>query len=150
ALGKALPWLAVGLLVASVPAFRVIPFGPFWGWDLENLFVFHRCTAPAATSHWLARNAPYLLSGHACADSAGRAMYYPPLVYWSFTWLRLLPLFAAVRLWAVVILLGVCSLPLFWLPAGERLPTRAWRLYLLWLLMLAQFPVIFSIERANV
>ena len=63
---------------------------------------------------------------------------------------NLLPLFAAVRLWAVVILLGVGSLPFFWLPAGERLPTRAWRLYLLWLLMLAQFPVVFSIERANV
>ena len=141
-------WAILGLLAVSIPAFRLIPFGPFWGLDLQNLFVFHRCVAPAAISG-LARDQPYLVGGATCGDAGARPMLYPPLLYWAFIWLRLIPFAAAVPLWGLVIALGVAALPLVWLGPQER-RARRWPLVLFWILMMLQFPVVFSIERANV
>jgi hypothetical protein len=129
----------LALLVASVPSFRLIPFGPFWGLDLQNLHAFHSCVG---------RNDPYLVSGAQCGDSYSRDMYYPPALYWSFAWLRLVMLQTGVVIWAIVIVLGTLGALIAWLP--PRMP-RPWRAVfgLFLALLLAQYPLAFAVERGN-
>ncbi len=128
------------LLIASISSFMLIPFGPYWGMDLQNLFAFHHCAA---------RNNPYLATGAACGDVGGRDMFYPPALYWSFSWLRLVSFETGVTLWSIVIGGGLLLSLWSWVPA------RAWRepgagsVGLFLGLLVAQFPVLFAMERGN-
>lgn len=128
------------LLIASIPSFLLIPFGPYWGMDLQNLFAFHHCAA---------RNNPYLGSGAVCGDVGGRDMFYPPALYWSFSWLRLVSFETGVALWSIVIGGGLL------LSLGAWIPARVWRdpgaggIGLFLGLLTAQFPVLFAMERGN-
>ncbi len=124
------------LLLVSLPAFVAIPFGPILGFDFHNLDAFHDC---------IARDNPYLSTGAACGDIWSRDMGYPPLLYWSFMWTRLLPLSIGVIVWAAVILVGVFVATLAWVPRGRRDGATIAFLALL----LLQFPVLFAIERGN-
>ncbi len=146
-------FLAVALLLlVSLPSFRLIPFHTFRGLDFQNLYAFHHCDA---------RNNPYLVSGATCGDTLGRGMNYPPLLYFSFFWVRWISFTGGVRLWSVVILLGVVVSTFAWTPPEEPVtqassmpPIRRLRMpqpgTLAFVLLLAlQFPVAFSIERGN-
>ena len=126
----------VALLVASIPAVAGIPFGPFLGLDFHNLDVFHDCVA---------RDNPYLSTGAECGDVGARDMLYPPLLYWSFVWTRLVPLSAGALLWAAAVLGGVFLATLAWVPRARRgLPA-----VLLVGLLMFQFPTLFAMERGN-
>ncbi|MGC4121490.1 MAG: glycosyltransferase 87 family protein [Myxococcales bacterium] len=128
------------LLGVSIPSYSLIPFHKFWGLDLHNLQAFHTCAA---------RDNPYLATGQQCADDGWRDMYYPPALYFSFTWTRLCSLPTAIRIWAAVIVLGTLACLGAWLPrAGWR--RVGWPEAATFCLMLAaQFPVVFAAERGN-
>jgi hypothetical protein len=147
--GREVKLVLAGLLLAiSIPSSRFIPFARFWGLDLHNHQAFHAC---------FARNNPYLATGLQCHDDAGRDMFYPPLLYFSFAWTRLCSLATAVRIWAAAILLGTLGSLLYWAradrvagPSGFR-AARSSRLELaaFLVLLLAQYPVVFAVERGN-
>ena len=124
------------VLLASIPAVSSIPFGPFLGLDFQNLDAFHDC---------IARNNPYLSSGAACGDVGARDMYYPPLLYWSFAWTRLLPFTAGALLWAAVVLGGVLMATFAWVPQASRGMPAAIFIGLLAI----QYPALFAMERGN-
>ena len=124
------------LMVLSVPAFFIIPFGQILGLDFQNLAAFHDC---------FARDDPWSASGAECGDLLGRDMYYPPLLYWSFAWTRFLPLSAAYLVWAVVIAAGVLLATMAWVPRNRWNGASA----LFAVLLLLQFPALFAIERGN-
>lgn len=131
------------LLVLSLPwhPTRIgLPYGSIPALDLHNLYVFHHCEL---------RNMPYgpASTGAECGDVGGRPMYYPPALYWSFVWLRLVSFESAVLIWRSGIVVGVLVSLLFW----ARLPNRRWfpSVVLFLLLLLPQFPLIFAAERGN-
>jgi len=130
---KVLFGLLVLLLVASIPSVRLIPFYSTWGLDLQNLFRFQHCAGG---------NNPYLTTGLACGDPSARDMFYPPLLYWSFLWLRLCTLRVAVVVWSAAIVFIMVPLGRLW--AG-----RTSGMWVFWLLLLAQYPVVFAVERGN-
>jgi hypothetical protein len=133
------------LLIALTLAFTVrdvleIPFLNAPAVDLENLYLFHHCAG--------GRN-PYLLDSVQCGDGFGRDMYYPPLLYFSFSWLRGVQFpFAAVA-WGgfIAAALLVCSSAWIHGRAWRNLgAVRAWGLLFA---LLLQFPSAFAIERGN-
>src|SRR6185312_4307314 len=84
--------LVIGLLLVSIPAYQLIPPTHFgWGFDLRNVYVFHACSG---------KNDPYLVTGAQCGDPIGRAMPYPPLMYWALAWMRWVSLDTARWIWA--------------------------------------------------
>jgi len=130
------------LFAASLTAYEVIPkYGP-WGFDLQNLWVFHNCAV---------KNAPYGVPGSVCKDFAGRPMQYPPALYWSFVWLRVMSFATARWIWAGAIAVIVMFAPLVWSDTKTplaRIPERA-PLLLLGAALVTQFPSEFAIERGN-
>jgi hypothetical protein len=127
-------WLPIGLLVVSIASVRTIPFLELWGADLQNLHAFHHCAM---------RDDPYRATGAMCQDSLGRDMFYPPLLYWSFAWTRLVSFRAAIVVWDIAIALIMFFLARAWIGPASRAATA------FWLLLLAQFPLLFAIERGN-
>ncbi len=126
------------LLLASIHGFMAIPFmGPL-GADLHNLYVFHQCAA---------RDAPYLASGFACGDVAGRDMFYPPALYWAFAWVRPLTAEAVVLIWTTVVAVGTFLSLLAFAPAARW--RQDGRLGLFAGLLLVSYPLLFALERAN-
>ncbi len=131
----------VVLLVLSLAGVGALPYGPYWGMDFQNLHAFHHCAA---------KNDPYGATGVACLDVGARDMNYPPLMYWLFTWTRPLAYRTAVAIWGTMVGLGTAgALLLGWIgrerwgaPGGARLGLFAG-------LLLAQFPLVFAIERGN-
>lgn len=128
------------LLVLSIPAVGLIPFGPFLGLDFHNLVVFHDCAA---------RDNPYVGTGFACGDAAGRDMLYPPLLYWSFVWVRLVPFATGVAIWEATIIVGLLAALTAWVPRGQRSGPEGARLAVFIGLLAFQFPVMFAMERGN-
>jgi uncharacterized membrane protein len=125
------------LLLVSVPFdpdTSALPFGPFWGLDLHNLWLFHHCSV---------RNAPYAdpKGGVICHDVEQRIMKYPPLLYWSFVWLRAFPFGTAIRLWAVFTIVATLGSLLLW--------TSGWTAAAAAVLLLAHYPFLFTLERGN-
>lgn len=112
-----------------------IPFGPFWGLDFHNLWVFHHCEL---------RNAPYASreGGTICHDVERRAMKYPPLLYWSFAWTRFFEFEIALRIWAGFIVVSLLAALLVW--SERRIADVAFAL-----LLLLHFPSLFALERGN-
>jgi len=130
--------ILAAVLILSMASFLRIPVLNPMAADLQNLYAFHHCAA---------RDDPYLSSGTICGDPEGRNMVYPPLLYWSFAWVRFLGNRAATLAWMSVVALGtVASLWSF-------APARRWRqaggLGLFVGLLAAQFPLLFAIERGN-
>ena len=122
------------LLVASIPSYLVIPFYRFWAVDLHHPYVFHNCEF---------RNSPYHVPGELCGDVEGRNVISPPLLYWSFIWLRYLSFESASILWSLLIPTIFLPLFRFWVPFR-------WRTWIFWCLLGAQYPLMFSIERGNI
>lgn len=132
--------LVVALLVLSVPAYRLIPWGGFWGLDFQNMWAFHHCEQG---------NSPYLATGAQCGDVGNRDMIYPPLLYWSFSWVRVLKWETALTFWAVFIALGTFASLLFWIRKDEWTVAGERQLSTYLVLLLLQFPVVFAVERGN-
>jgi len=128
-------WLPIGFLVLSIGSVRGVPFLEIWGADLHNLYVFHHCGL---------RDHPYLTTGGACGDLWARDMFYPPLLYWSFAWTRLVTFQAAILLWNVFTVLTMLIVARAWI--GPPVDRGA---CLFWTLLLAQFPLVFAVERGN-
>src|SRR3954464_8676086 len=103
------------LLLVSIHGDVLIPFGPFWGIDFQNLFVFHRCAS---------RNDPYLIPGNVCGDMANRPMVYPPLLYWSFAWTRLLRYLPALVCWSLFAVAAMLWIAPIWVPEQEFATSR--------------------------
>jgi hypothetical protein len=133
-------WVALALLAVSISSYKLIPPDRHWGVDLENIFTYHHCEA---------RNNPYLSNAAACQDPGGNDMYYPPLLYWSFVWLRPLSFAQAIRIWDVMIVALLLPLAFVWARREEQRGVGTWETLLFWILLLIQFPVTFAMERGN-
>lgn len=132
-------WILFLFLLFSVPSYTLIPFFSFWGLDLQNLYLFQNSP--------LTQDQPYLVSGAVVNDAGSRPMNYPPLLYWSFVWLRALSFEAAIRVWALVSVVMMLAVLPAWLHSQRVWDDR--RALMLWVLLLAQFPMIFALERGN-
>jgi hypothetical protein len=135
--------LVLAVCAASIPSYRQIPgYGRPWGLDLQNVFAFHHCAS---------RDEPYAATGFACGDRVGRGMPYPPLLYWSFTWIRAFSLPIACWIWASFIVAGLLGSGWVWSGAKLPRPARSARLpaALFGALLIAAYPAAFAIERGN-
>ncbi len=132
--------LAMLVLAASLPSFMTIPFSGPWPLDFQNLWAFHDCAA---------RNDPYAATGLTCRDALFREMRYPPLLYWSFAWTRLLTFAAAGHVWTVFIAIGTVAATLAWIPRTAWSDGGAARHALFASLLVVQFPLMFALERGN-
>jgi hypothetical protein len=137
------PKLLVVLLIlaASLPSFMTIPFQGPQPLDFQNLWAFHHCAA--------AREAPYAASGAQCGDAEGREMRYPPLLYRTFAWTRWLSFQRAGQLFMVVVALGTVLATLAWIPRASWSAPGSGPKGLFVGLLLAQYPLLFAIERGN-
>ncbi len=126
------------ILLISIPGLAVIPKWSFWGLDLQELYAFHNHCSDA-------RN-PYLLTGSICGDALGRDLAAPPLLYWSFYWLRWVSFQSArlIFLSAYAVMLIGCFA--YW---ARGISKEGKHLGLLFLLAI-QLPVIFALERLNI
>lgn len=137
--------LVLLLLVLSVPSARHIPFVQPWGYDLFNLWLFQRCEAVTDSA--------YALTGAECGDPGGRRLLYPPLLYHSFAWLRLVTQATAVRVWAgfqLVALLGCLLVWVRYVVQNTNAKVRLdWPLVTFGLLLGLQYPTLFALERGQ-
>ena len=129
-------------LVVSIASSRAIPFYEPWGIDLNNILVYQQCATEVS---------PYLTGAKVCGDLHDRQMLYPPLLYHSFAWLRVFSQAVAIRLWSVVIVLGLAASLWCWARLGDSRSSwkRPWREWVFVTLLLYQYPVLFSIERGG-
>jgi Glycosyltransferase family 87 len=129
-------------LAVSSASVRGVPFLQPWGVDLHNIYVYQRCA--------VGQNA-YLIPGKTCGDVFGRDMFYPPLLFRSFFWLRYFDIETAMRLWTALALLMLALSFAIWLRIAKRythsVPT--WETTLFCALLSIQFPVAFLIERGG-
>jgi hypothetical protein len=126
------------LLVFSIHGVTWVPFYDYIGLDLQNLFVFHtQCPG------W---PIPYEKTGLACGDPLNRGMIYPPLAYWSMAWVRLFDFRTAVLIWGTLI--GAMTFFGVWLAARTEPKIRNW-LWPVGLLLFAQMPFVYAVERGN-
>lgn len=136
--------LVLVVMLASIPGYKLIPgWGKPWGLDLDNVYLFHACSG---------RDDPYLVTGAQCHDPFGRAMPYPPLMYWALAWMRWVSFPAARWIWASFITAVLLWAAVVWSVPEPRAPrARAARLgaALVGVLLLTQFPAAFAIERGN-
>lgn len=133
-------WIALIIALVSLHSWVVLPFSYELGSDLQNLYKFHKCEA---------KDNPYLATGRQCGDKEGRSMYYPPLLYWSFYWLRGVNWGVAYAVWVTFIFLTVVLSGFLWFTSKERSAAGGWELAALWVLLSLSFPVMFAIERGN-
>lgn len=132
--------LTCGVLILFVGGARDIPFYGTLGLDLQNLYVFHHCDA---------RGNPYLSTGDHCSDPSGRDMYYPPLMYFAFSWLDRVPFPFATGIWAAAILAGVLWSSLTWGRSTQLVNASTKVTWPFVILLGLQFPTLFAIERGN-
>jgi len=132
-------WVLLLLGLASIP---LIPWAPFFGYDLYNIQVYHKCPPV----QWN----PYLPESVQCGDHAGRSMPYPPLLYFSFIWTKYLSPATSKIIWGVVLIALMSGSLLWWLRQEREDRKQISRQDLAFgLLLLLQFPFIFTLERAN-
>jgi hypothetical protein len=115
--------------------------------DFHNVYQFHHCL-PAI------EHGPYAPDGNACGDVSDRSFIYPPLMYWTFAWTRFTQSYElAAGIWRLVLIgamLVVGGLWILWCTRGrDRHVRRRVLLGLAWVLILTQFPFVFSLERGN-
>jgi len=121
-------------------SFKLIPFAGFIGLDFQNLYAFHNSVSP---------NDPYSITGAEAGDVGKRDMIYPPLLYFLFTWTRFVPFSIGYILWSAI----VCAITLgcfsMWVNEKEiKVIGIAYAIPFI-VLLTAQFPVSFAIERGN-
>src|SRR5690606_11316612 len=86
-------FVVLAFLLASIHGLVLVPFWPWRGLDLQNLYAFH-----SECARW---PIPYDVSGSVCGDALGRSMVYPPLMYWAMAWLRFFDFYRAELLWSL-------------------------------------------------
>ncbi len=144
--GGRLFWVALAaLFIMGIWSLRLLPFyDGFWGLDLHNIYTFQNCP----DAH---RLGIYVPSGDACGDVFDRAFRYPPLLFYVFSWVRLVGFGVATRLWVGASIVMMAWVGAIWAGGDSRVATNRRRvvLGLFWLALLTQFPFVFQIERAN-
>jgi hypothetical protein len=140
-----------GFVIACVAAFLIgllaIPLIPVYDarrmLDFHNLFAFHHCEEADAST-------PYEVSGAICGDEGARPMIYPPVLYWAFSWVRLVDSYAlATVLWLVsMLVLAVLSGVIWAVLLGKDRRARL-ALGAVWIISMTQFPMLFALERGN-
>ncbi len=129
--------VAAALLIAavSIQSLKSLPWFSFWGLDFLNIWLFQHC--PASVQ-------PYGIPGSACGDPLGRDLFYPPLLFNSFAWVRWFPVWQwAYLIWAGMIAASIAGAFAFW---GR---TRTWVAILFLALVYFQYPSVFALERGN-
>lgn len=134
--------LLVVFLVVSAVSSRAIPFLTPWGADLQNLHAYQKCAVGQS---------PYLIDGTVCGDLLGRSLYYPPLLFHSFRWLRGLSLETAAQIWATLLVIAFTLVPFVWMRMTRQASPdeRRWELPVFVGLLLLQYPSVFSLERGG-
>lgn len=129
--------LAFFVLLISLFSLQLMSWWAFWGLDFHNLYQFHTQCGHA----WN----PYEMTGKACGDVSERDMYYPPLLYWTFVWIRLFPYPVAISIWSVIFFVsfGIA----IW--AWARSSLKNWQFWVLVVLTVFQLPTVFALERGN-
>ncbi len=134
---RAYIWSVLIVLLLSIQSLKSLPWGPHWGLDFQNLHAFHHgCHSPLD---------PYVRSGRMCGDEMGRDLYYPPVMYWSFFWVRALPFAPAYWMWAAFMAFSLG----FAFHSFARPSRRTPWLWVIAALMLPQYPTVFAFERGN-
>jgi hypothetical protein len=129
----------LGVMLASMPVWFLVSDSTFGG-DFRNVYDFHHC---------LYKNAPYAEGATSC-DPRGWPMNYPPLLYWSFGWVRRLSFEMAYAVWAACIAAGILCAAWVWSglsPGALRLPEWSRSIFAAGLLFL--FPSVFAITTGN-
>lgn len=133
-----LGWLSL----KHIPFFPDVPM-----LDFHNVYQFHHCEKAL-------EQGPYMATGEECNDRVGRPFLYPPVLYWTFAWTRLIPKYGvAVVVWRLTLIGLMLVSGRWWVinaskvskaPDGMRVVMIA-----LWILLLTQFPFVFALERGN-
>jgi hypothetical protein len=129
----------VGAMALAVRSADLIPVFDWWGLDLHNLYVFHECDIGLSDI--------YEVGGPDCGDVGGRGMVYPPLLYVSFAWLRLVSFDAATWIWGTATVIAALLSGFLWLTAADRAHRPAG--FVFWIVLCTQFPMLFALERGN-
>ncbi|MFZ5890626.1 MAG: glycosyltransferase family 87 protein [Myxococcota bacterium] len=134
--------ILVVFLVLSIASVGYIPFIEPTGIDLFNIVLYQKCAA---------HSSPYLIDAATCGDPLARGMYYPPLLFHSFIWLRGLSLQAAMRVWVPFSLLALGGIFYVWTRwiARARTDERFWEVPIFCVLIAFQFPFAFALERGQ-
>ena len=143
--GSVFAVLLGALLIVGLFSLRLIPvYEPLWGLDFQNVYAFQNC--PEAREF-----GPYSVSGEICGDELNRAFSYPPALFHAFFWAERFTLDEATLIWnAIMVVLMLFSGMIWW--RLDRQNHSGWRsvaLVALWLLLMAQFPFAFALERGN-
>jgi hypothetical protein len=133
------------LLIVGLFSLRLIPFyEPLWGLDLQNVYAYQTCDDARESGI-------YSVSGDLCGDEKGRSFVYPPAMFHAFFWVGWFTFGTAVLIWNFAMVASMLAVGVVWLWMDGR-PRAGWRtvgLAIFWLLLLAQFPFAFALERSN-
>lgn len=141
---KILGLIAIGvILILSIPAYKLIPFGTPDGLDFNNVYAYSRCDKVLNSKF---EGNFYLANGTDCGDAMARPFVYPPLLYYSAKWVSVFDTFESARIaWRIFIILGTLWAISIWLGSLRRflisLPFTA--------LLFVQYPMLFALERGN-
>jgi len=131
------------ILLASIHANKLIPFGPVDGLDFNNVYNYARC---GKTLNERFEGNFYLASGTDCNDVMGRMFVYPPLLFFSANWVKVFDTFeGALMAWRIQIIVGMFICIFIW---TGKLKSFLISVPLLTLLMF-QYPAVFALERGN-
>lgn len=128
------------LLAFSALSILKIPFAPYIGFDLQNIYAFQ---------HSSSANNPYLITGAEAGDVAERGTIYPPMLYFLFSWTRLLSFNSSSIIWSIFVGLFIGLSLFFWTKKEDWSNKRKIPMLVFSVLLLAQFPSVFAIERGN-
>jgi hypothetical protein len=134
--------LLVVFLVLSMGSLTYIPFIKPLGVDLLNIVLYQKCASGTS---------PYLVDAVTCGDPLARGMYYPPLLFHSFAWVKGMDHRAVMRVWVPFSLLAMAGVFYAWtrLIARERSDARSFEIPIFCALLAAQYPFGFAIERGQ-
>lgn len=131
------------ILIVSVHANKLIPFGPVDGLDFNNVYNYARC---GKTLDERFEGNFYLANGTDCNDVMGRMFVYPPLLFYSANWVKIFDTFeGALIAWRIQIIIGMFVCISIW---TGKLKSFLMSVPLLILLMF-QYPAVFALERGN-
>jgi hypothetical protein len=93
----------------------------------------------------------YSVSGAVCGDVGGRDFNYPPALFHGFFWVESFSYEQAVAIWDGLMAASMIAVGAAWAWVDGRLRRDRWSLVLaiFWLMLLAQFPFVFALERSN-
>lgn len=134
--------LLVVLLMVSMGSLNYIPFIKPLGVDLLNIVLYHQCSAGTS---------PYLVDAVSCGDPLARGMYYPPLLFHSFAWVKGMDHRTVMRVWLPFSVLALAAVFYVWVRfiARERKDPRFFEIPIFCALIAAQFPFGFALERGQ-